>query len=91
MARSARRDALRYRAAGRRLDSCGVDPDLQALRAELRGARERLEDLRAELAAMVEAEVRRALVEELPQVLDYYLYSRRNSRNGAAQTTARRD
>jgi hypothetical protein len=64
MARSARQDVLRYRAAGRRLEVGGHDPE--RVRAEIIALRERL----AVLEHFCEEQLAR-IVEQLPPAITY--------------------
>jgi hypothetical protein len=77
-----------HQAASRRNYPLPDDAEIRRLRAETRALREELDALRSALPALIEAEVDRVLVDELPEVIKYYL-SRRTSGNGEAQPAPR--
>jgi hypothetical protein len=86
-----RRRAMQYREAlddyleaQRRLDYRPDDAEIVRLRTETCALREQVLELRAALPSLIEAEVRRILVDELPGVIAHYA-SRRASHNGQAK------
>lgn len=91
IARYDRDDALRYRAAAERLGRGGADDaEVHRLRDRLGDVRREMARLRAELPALVDAEVRRILADDLPEAIEYLVGRREVPRNGTAAQASHR-